>query len=56
MGKSINQLAQEAKGGDKDALDSLICKIYDNIYGLSLRMLAYSNDAEDATQEILSKS
>jgi RNA polymerase sigma factor (sigma-70 family) len=55
MEKSIEQLAQEARGGDKNALDDLIFRIYDNIYGLSLRMLAYSSDAEDATQEILIK-
>jgi RNA polymerase sigma factor (sigma-70 family) len=55
MEKNIEQLAQEARGGDKDALDGLICLIYDNIYGLSLRMLGFSSDAEDATQEILIK-
>jgi RNA polymerase sigma factor (sigma-70 family) len=55
MEKSIEQLAQEAKGGDKSALDDLIRRIYGNIYGLALRMLAYSSDAEDATQEILIK-
>jgi RNA polymerase sigma factor (sigma-70 family) len=55
MEKSIEQLAQEAREGDKDALDGLVCRIYDNVYGLSLRMLGYSSDAEDATQEILIK-
>lgn len=55
MEKSIEQLAQEAREGDKSALDGLIYRIYDNVYGLSLRMLGYSSDAEDATQEILIK-
>jgi RNA polymerase sigma factor (sigma-70 family) len=55
MEKSVEQLAQEAREGDKTALDGLVCRIYDNVYGLSLRMLGFSNDAEDATQEILIK-
>ena len=55
MEKSIEKLTQEAKGGNKNALDDLVCLIYDNIYSLSLRMLGYSSDAEDATQEILIK-
>jgi RNA polymerase sigma factor (sigma-70 family) len=55
MEKSVEQLAQEAREGDKDALDGLVCRIYGNVYGLSLRMLGFSSDAEDATQEILIK-
>ena len=55
MDASLETLVESAKGGDGDALESLVRRIQDNIYGLALRMLARPSDAEDATQEILVK-
>jgi len=46
---------EAAKEGDKKALEELILKIQDRIYGLALRMLYNPSDAEDASQEILLK-
>lgn len=51
----LDDLAERARGGDKDALDALIRGIADFIYGLAMRMLWHPADAEDATQEILIK-
>ena len=53
--KNLEYLAERAKEGDKDALEELVGGIKDKIYGLSLRMLYFPEDAEDATQEILIK-
>jgi hypothetical protein len=39
----------------KKALESLIRRIQDRVYGLALRMLGHPADAEDAVQEILVK-
>jgi len=55
MEKAIETLVEKAKAGDKHALEALILKIQDRIYGLAVRMLFYPADAEDATQEILIK-
>ncbi len=55
METAIETLVEQAKAGDKHALEALILKIQDRIYGLSIRMLFYPADAEDATQEILIK-
>jgi RNA polymerase sigma factor (sigma-70 family) len=44
---------QKACAGNKDALEETILGISDKIYNLSLRMLLFPEDAEDATQEIL---
>ena len=55
METAIETLVEQAKAGDKNALEALILKIQDRIYGLSMRMLFYPADAEDATQEILIK-
>ncbi len=46
---------QQALQGDKDALETLINGVKDDIYNLSVRMLWHPQDAEDATQEILIK-
>ncbi len=48
-------LVVKAKQGDKQALDGLVRRIQDRIYGLAIRMLCNPTDAEDATQEILVK-
>ena len=53
MSISLEDLAPEAIGGDRDALDRLIRALQGDVYGLALRMLWNREDAEDATQEIL---
>jgi len=55
MDTTIEKLVEQAKEGDKDALEEVIRKIQDRVYGLAIRMLYYPADAEDATQEILIK-
>jgi RNA polymerase sigma factor (sigma-70 family) len=55
MELSIEALVDQSKGGDKDALEALIQRIQDRVYGLAIRMLGHPTDAEDATQEILVK-
>ena len=51
----LESLVEKAKEGDKDALEDLVRRIQDRIYGLAIRMLYHPADAEDATQEILIK-
>ena len=48
-------LIKQANQGDADALEELVRRIQDPIYGLAIRMLYNPFDAEDATQEILIK-
>jgi RNA polymerase sigma factor (sigma-70 family) len=55
MGTDLEMLVAVAKEGDKKALEELISRIQDKIFGLSLRMLYNPSDAEDASQEILLK-
>jgi len=52
---ALENLVEQAKGGDRDALEELVRRIQDRVYGLALRMLYHPADAEDATQEILIK-
>jgi len=52
---ALEMLVEQAKEGDKDALEDLVRRIQDRIYGLAIRMLYHPADAEDATQEILIK-
>jgi RNA polymerase sigma factor (sigma-70 family) len=52
---SLERLVALAKEGHKNALEELLRKIQDRIYGLALRTLFLPADAEDATQEILIK-
>jgi len=49
----IESLVEKAQNADKEALETVLKMIQDNIYYLSLRMLQDSEDAKDATQEIL---
>lgn len=51
----IETLVEQAKEGDREALEQVIGKIQDRVYGLAIRMLSHPADAEDATQEILIK-
>ncbi len=55
MDTDLEMLVSIAKEGDKKALEELVLKIQDKIYGLALRMLYIPSDAEDASQEILLK-
>src|SRR5712691_4799157 len=41
------------KGGDRDALESVLRAVQQDVYGVALRFLWHPQDAEDATQEIL---
>jgi RNA polymerase sigma factor (sigma-70 family) len=50
---ALEDLARQAIGGDRDALDRLVRALQNDVYGLALRMLWNREDAEDATQEIL---
>jgi RNA polymerase sigma factor (sigma-70 family) len=51
----INHLINKAINGDQTALEGIIASIQNNLYYLSLRMLANPDDAKDATQDILIK-
>lgn len=55
MKSTIENLVQQAKEGHRDALEELVRRIQDRVYGLALRMLGHPADAEDAAQEILIK-
>ncbi|MEM6737261.1 MAG: RNA polymerase sigma factor [Bacteroidota bacterium] len=44
---------EHALSGDKKALENVVEEVKDLIYNLSLKMLLFPEDAEDATQEIL---
>jgi RNA polymerase sigma factor (sigma-70 family) len=50
---TLEDIARRAVDGDRDALDTMVRGLEDDVYGLSLRMLWNREDAEDATQEIL---
>lgn len=55
MKHNLETLVEKANSGDKIALESILLDIKDYVYNLSLKMLLYPEDAEDATQEILIK-
>lgn len=44
-----------AAGGDKIAMEALVCDVQDMIYSLSIRILGSVQEAEDASQEIMIK-
>lgn len=52
---NLEKLVHQAIDGNKSALEGIIASVQDEIYYLSLRMLANPDDAKDATQEILIK-
>ncbi|MBN2688958.1 MAG: RNA polymerase sigma factor [Deltaproteobacteria bacterium] len=52
---TMADLVERAKTGDGHALEAIVRRIQDNVYGLAIRMLFVPADAEDATQEILVK-
>lgn len=49
------RLIEQALNGDRQALETLLESVTDQVFHLSLRMLGAIPDAEDATQEILIK-
>jgi len=51
----LDQLVEQAREGDEEALEAVVRGIQDRIYNLALRMLWHPSDAEYATQEILLK-
>lgn len=51
----LEDLARKAVAGDRRALEKLVSALKDDIYRLSMRMLSWPPDAEDATQDILIK-
>ncbi len=55
MASSLEHFVTQAKGGSKHALETVVGRIQEKIYGLALRMLGNDEDAEDETQEILIK-
>lgn len=55
MEPTLETFVEQAKNGDKAALEAVIRGIQDRVYGLALRMLWHPADAEDASQEILIK-
>jgi len=55
MEESIKVLIVKANAGDRKSLNKVIESIKDIVYNLSLRMLLFPEDAQDATQEILVK-
>ena len=50
---SLEDLARQAVGGDRGALDRLVRHLQTDVYGLALRMLWNRQEAVDARQEIL---
>jgi len=53
--RTMEDLVERAKMGDKNVLEEIVRGIQDRIYGMAIRMLFIPADAEDATQEILVK-
>jgi len=50
---TLEELARQAIGGNREALDHVVRRLQRDVYGLAIRMLWNRADAEDATQEIL---
>lgn len=55
MASNLEQYVRQANNGDRQALETVVCRIQDKIFGLALRMLGNPDDAEDEVQEILIK-
>jgi DNA-directed RNA polymerase specialized sigma24 family protein len=49
-------LVMRARSGDRKGLEDLVQRHQGWIYNIAVRMLYHSQDAEDATQEILLKA
>ena len=50
---SLEEMVEQARDGNKAALENVIEQVQGRIYGLAIRMLWHPEDARDATQEIL---
>ncbi len=50
---SLEDLARAARDGSRESVERLVLSIQDRVHGLAVRMLWDSEDARDATQEIL---
>lgn len=55
MKQDLEDLVEQAIAGDKPALEQVLLGVKDLVYNLSVKMLLFPEDAEDATQEILIK-
>jgi len=55
MGSNLETRVDEARKGNREALEQVVRSIQGKVYGLAFRMLGYPPDAEDAAQEILVK-
>ncbi len=55
MNTDLNSLVRLAQTGDRTSLEHVLVEVKDLVYNLSLRMMMFHEDAEDATQEILIK-
>ncbi|MDW3193986.1 MAG: RNA polymerase sigma factor [Cytophagales bacterium] len=55
MNQELERYVAQAIAGDKQALEQVLLGVKDLIYNLSVKMLLFPEDAEDATQEILIK-
>ena len=55
MDNKLNILVKRANAGDRKSLELVILEIKDLVYNLSLKMLLFTEDAKDATQDILIK-
>ncbi|NUP12261.1 MAG: RNA polymerase sigma factor [Polyangiaceae bacterium] len=53
MSITLDQLAEEARAGNRDSLEALVRGLQDPMYRLALRILGHPEQARDATQEIL---
>jgi len=49
----LEEMVEQARDGNKAALENVIERVQGRIYGLAIRMLWHPEDARDATQEIL---
>jgi RNA polymerase sigma factor (sigma-70 family) len=49
----LDGMVQEARAGDRAALEAVVKAVQPQVYGLAMRFLWHPQDAEDATQEIL---
>lgn len=53
--KELLALIEQATAGNKNALETIILRVQDLVFNLSLRMLGSFPDAQDASQDILLK-
>jgi RNA polymerase sigma factor (sigma-70 family) len=51
--EALEDLVRAARDGDRESLERLVLAIQDRVHGLAIRMLWNSEEARDATQEIL---